>query len=76
IRGKVTYHQVSFTYPGAAKPALEDISFTINPGEKLAVIGSTGSGKTSLFQLLPRLYDVNKGKILVDDNAITAYSFD
>ncbi|WP_010649959.1 ABC transporter ATP-binding protein [Oceanobacillus massiliensis] len=74
-KGKVEYRQVSFKYPGAEKPSLSDISFTVESGEKLAVIGATGSGKTSLFQLMPRLYDVNDGEILVDDKAIDGYTF-
>lgn len=75
-RGKVEFNHVSFIYPGAAKSTLKDISFKVNPGERFAVIGATGAGKTSLFQLMPRLYDVHKGNILVDDKPITSYSFD
>ncbi|WP_339228759.1 ABC transporter ATP-binding protein [Oceanobacillus sp. FSL K6-2867] len=75
-RGKVEFNHVSFIYPGAAMSTLKDISFKVNPGERFAVIGATGSGKTSLFQLMPRLYDVHKGNILVDDKPITSYSFD
>ncbi|WP_249870097.1 ABC transporter ATP-binding protein [Oceanobacillus saliphilus] len=74
--GKVEYKRVSFSYPGADRPTLKDMSFTVNSGEKLAVIGATGAGKTSLFQLMPRLYDVDDGEILVDDKPITSYSFD
>ncbi|WP_337017325.1 ABC transporter ATP-binding protein [Oceanobacillus massiliensis] len=74
-KGKVEYRQVSFKYPGAEKTSLSDISFTVGAGEKLAVIGATGSGKTSLFQLMPRLYDVNDGEILVDYKAIDGYTF-
>ncbi|WP_087973279.1 ABC transporter ATP-binding protein [Oceanobacillus rekensis] len=74
--GKVEYKHVSFQYPGADNSTLKNISFTVNDGEKLAVIGATGSGKTSMFQLMPRLYDLNGGEILVDDQPITSYSFD
>ncbi|MFC4024439.1 ABC transporter ATP-binding protein [Oceanobacillus longus] len=74
--GKVLYKNVSFHYPGTDKPTLKDITFTVNGGEKLAVIGATGSGKTSMFQLMPRLYDVNNGEIFVDDQPITSYSFE
>ncbi|WP_067729618.1 ABC transporter ATP-binding protein [Oceanobacillus damuensis] len=73
--GKVEYRHVSFSYPGADQPTLNDISFTVDGGEKLAIIGATGAGKSSLFQLMPRLYDVNSGEILVDDKPITSYSF-
>lgn len=61
--GQLTFEQVTFAYPGAAKPVLEDISFVLNPGETLAVIGSTGSGKSSLVSLVPRLFDVTRGRI-------------
>lgn len=74
--GKVTYEHVSFTYPGRNKPALAKMSFTVNKGEKLAIIGATGAGKTSMFQLLPRLYDVNEGSIFIDGKPITSYTLD
>lgn len=61
--GQLTFEQVTFAYPGAEKPVLEDISFVLNPGETLAVIGSTGSGKSSLVNLVPRLFDVTSGRI-------------
>ncbi|WP_424475041.1 ABC transporter ATP-binding protein [Oceanobacillus kimchii] len=73
--GKVTYDHVSFTYPNAKQPTLKDISFNVNPGESMAIIGATGSGKTSLFQLMPRLYDPTKGTIYVDDLPLDDYSF-
>jgi len=74
--GKIAYERVSFTYPGTKKPVLSEMSFTVNKGEKLAVIGATGAGKTSMFQLLPRLYDVNEGAIAIDNKPITAYTLD
>jgi len=74
--GKIAYEHVSFTYPRTNKPVLSEISFTVNKGEKLAVIGATGAGKTSMFQLLPRLYDVNEGSISIDSKPITAYTLD
>ncbi|MFA1818915.1 ABC transporter ATP-binding protein [Virgibacillus oceani] len=74
--GKVEYQQVSFKYPSADNMTLKDVSFTVNAGEKLAVIGSTGSGKTSLFQLIPRLYDPSEGKIFVDGKEIQYYEMD
>ena len=64
--GRVTFEEVSFTYPGAELPVLQDISFQANPGEFTAIIGSTGSGKSTLVNLLPRFYDVTSGRILID----------
>jgi ATP-binding cassette, subfamily B, multidrug efflux pump len=69
--GKIQFQNVSFHYPDTDEPVLHDISFTVNPGETVAILGATGSGKTSLFQLIPRLYDVTKGKVLLDDKDIT-----
>lgn len=75
-KGKVAYEHVSFKYPDANKLTLTDISFTANAGERFAIIGTTGSGKTSLFQLLPRLYDVNAGEIRIDGRPLSAYTLD
>lgn len=75
-KGKIEYKGVSFTYPSSKKAVLKDISFTVEPGEKLAIIGATGAGKTSLFQLLPRLYDTTGGEVLVDDKPIASYTLD
>ena len=72
-KGKIEFKDVSFTYPGYDKPILNHLSFTVHQGEKLAVIGATGSGKTTLFQLIPRLYDVHDGKIYIDDQPISEY---
>jgi ATP-binding cassette subfamily B protein len=57
---------VTFRYPGAEEPALVDVSFTAEPGEVTAIIGSTGSGKSTLVNLIPRFYDVEAGRVLVD----------
>jgi ATP-binding cassette subfamily B protein len=65
-RGHVAFENVSFRYHGAEKPALSGISFTAKPGEVTAIVGSTGSGKTTLVNLLPRFYDVEEGRVLVD----------
>lgn len=64
--GKVEFRNVSFRYPGAAIDALSGITFTVNPGQTTAIIGSTGSGKTSILNLIPRLYDVSEGTVMVD----------
>jgi ATP-binding cassette subfamily B multidrug efflux pump len=65
-RGHVEFRDVEFRYPGAEEPVLHHISFTAGPGETTAIIGSTGSGKTTLVNLIPRLYDATGGTILVD----------
>lgn len=65
-RGLVVFQNVTFSYHGAEKPALTDISFTAQPGKVTAVIGGTGSGKSTLVNLVPRFYDVKKGHIFVD----------
>lgn len=64
--GRVEFQDVSFQYPGAEEPALSGVSFTATAGEVTAIIGGTGSGKSTLAGLIPRFYDVNKGRVLVD----------
>lgn len=73
IKGKVEFRNVSFVYPDTGIKALRDISFTIEPGESLAIIGTTGSGKSTISNLISRLYDVREGEILIDDIPITHY---
>lgn len=66
-RGRVEFCHVDFAYPDAPDhPVLQDLSFTVEPGETVAIIGATGSGKTSLVQLIPRFYDVSAGTVRVD----------
>ncbi|MCR4443282.1 MAG: ABC transporter ATP-binding protein [Peptococcaceae bacterium] len=65
-KGTVEFRNVTFSYPGAERPALQDISFRAGPGEVTAIIGGTGSGKSTLVNLIPRFYDIDKGSILVD----------
>jgi ATP-binding cassette subfamily B protein len=66
LSGKVEFHQVCFRYEEDDLPALEDISITVQPNQLVALIGPTGSGKTSLVNLVPRFYDVSQGAVLVD----------
>jgi ATP-binding cassette, subfamily B, multidrug efflux pump len=65
-RGYVEFQDVTFSYPGAEEPALSNISFSARPGEVTAIIGGTGSGKSTLVSLVPRFYDIDSGRILVD----------
>lgn len=67
LRGKLEFRNVSFKYDDASEYVLEDISFVAKPGETTAFIGSTGSGKSTLINLIPRFYDVTSGEILIDD---------
>ena len=71
--GKIEFRNVSFKYPDSSDYILENISFTANPGETVAFIGSTGSGKTTLINLIPRLYDATDGEVLVDDINVKEY---
>lgn len=72
--GYLAFENVTFAYPGnTEEPVIENISFTVKPGETTAFIGSTGSGKSSLIQLIPRFYDVTKGRILVDGVDVREY---
>jgi len=64
--GRIEYEHVSFRYPGADVDAIHDISFAIEPGKRLAIIGSTGSGKSTLVQMLPRFYEATSGRVLID----------
>ena len=65
-KGQVEFRNVTFSYPGAEMPAISNISFKMNPGQVTAIIGGTGSGKSTLINLIPRFYDVDSGKVLVD----------
>jgi ATP-binding cassette subfamily B protein len=65
-RGRVEFRNVEFRYPGAEEPVLCGVSFEANPGETTAIVGSTGSGKSTLINLLPRFYDATGGAVLVD----------
>jgi len=65
-RGLIEFKNVTFCYPGAEYPALKDISFTARPGKITAIIGGTGSGKSTLINLIPRFYDIDSGQVLVN----------
>jgi len=70
VRGKITFDRVSFTYPDTGIEALKDVSFEIAPGQTLTILGKTGSGKSTILDLIPRLYDVSSGRILIDDTPV------
>ena len=74
--GTVEFRNVSFRYPHASGDALTNIDFKVNRGETLAIIGATGSGKTTLVQLIPRFYDATEGAVLIDGVNAKDYSFD
>jgi ATP-binding cassette subfamily B protein len=76
LRGEIRFEHVTFAYPGAEKNALTDLSFTVKPGETLAVVGRNGAGKTTLFKLICRLYDPMEGRILIDGIDIRDYEPD
>lgn len=75
-KGVLEFRNVSFAYKGSENPTLKNVSFISRPGEITAIIGSTGSGKTTLINLIPRLYDVNEGAILIDGIDIKNMTFD
>jgi len=74
IEGGIKFDNVTFTYPRDDKPVLKNISFKVSSGQTVAIVGTTGSGKTTLTKLISRLYDINSGNILIDDIDIRNYS--
>ena len=72
----VRFEAVGFTYPGNEQPALQDVSFHLRPGEKLALVGENGSGKTTLIKLLTRLYEPNEGRITIDGLDVRNWDLD
>ncbi|WP_018307251.1 ABC transporter ATP-binding protein [Desulfitobacterium hafniense] len=76
LRGEVVFKSVGFKYPDAAEPVLEDISFTASPGETVAFIGSTGSGKSTLINLVLRFFDATQGEILIDGVNVKEYKME
>ncbi|MHB8207882.1 ABC transporter ATP-binding protein [Mucilaginibacter sp.] len=76
ISGKITFDNVSFIYPDTGIQALKSVSFTINPGEMVAIIGRTGSGKSTIANLLMRMYDTTGGEVLIDDKSLLQYNLE
>jgi len=76
VFGEVTFNSVGFKYPDAAEAVLKDISFTVRQGETIAFIGSTGSGKSTLINLVPRFFDATEGEILIDGINIREYKLE
>jgi ATP-binding cassette subfamily B protein len=76
MQGALEFRQVGLTYPGANSPALQDISFSIQPGQTVGLIGATGAGKSSLCHLLLRFYEYNSGEILLDGRPLNQYRRD
>ena len=76
ISGKIEFKNVSFTYPDSGIQALKDVSFTIDQGQTLAIVGKTGSGKSTVANLIGRLYDVTGGSVLVDDQNMESLNLD
>ena len=75
-RGRVEFRDVTFRYPGTDRDVLSGVSFVAEPGETIAIIGPTASGKSTLVSLIPRLYDVTSGSILVDGADVRSYTFE
>lgn len=73
LRGRIDFRNVSFAYPGSDQQILKNISLTIQPGETVAILGTTGCGKSSLVNLIPRFYDATKGAVLVDGVDVREY---
>ncbi len=76
VRGEIVYEDVCFSYPNSKENVLDHISFTAKEGDTIAIIGSTGSGKTSLIHLLPRFFDTTAGRVLVDGVDVKEYNLE
>jgi ATP-binding cassette subfamily B protein len=76
VQGRLRFEGVGFRYPGADRPVLRDVSLEVEPGETLALVGATGSGKTTLVSLVPRLYDVSQGRITMDGHDLRGLRLD
>ncbi|MBI5652411.1 MAG: ABC transporter ATP-binding protein [Chloroflexi bacterium] len=76
IQGNVAFENVTFRYFGSTAPVLAQVSFDARPGETIALLGATGSGKTTIINLIPRFYDVSEGRVLIDGNDVRAVKLD
>lgn len=76
LKGKIEFKNVSFIYPDSGVTALKDLSFVVNPGESIAFVGRTGSGKSTIATLIVRLFDASSGEIKIDDNNIQKINLD
>jgi len=74
VTGRLDFSNINFSYEGAKKEVLKDINFSVSPGETIALVGSSGSGKTSLVSLIPRFYNHEEGKILLDGTDVNDFS--
>lgn len=70
VNGRIQFHNVTFRYFNTGDPVLNKVNFTAEPGQTIALLGATGSGKTSIINLIPRFYDVSEGQVLIDDHDI------
>ena len=73
LDGKIVFDRVTFTYPDSGITALSEVSFQVNPGESIAIVGTTGSGKSTIANLICRMYDINSGRIALDDVSIKQF---
>lgn len=76
VSGRVTFDNVTFKYPGGGDPVLSEVSFTVEPGQCVALLGATGSGKTTIINLLPRFYDPSSGSIIIDGHDLRSITLD
>ncbi|TDL30741.1 ABC transporter ATP-binding protein [Jeotgalibacillus sp. S-D1] len=75
-QGSITFDDVTFSYPESDEQVIRNLSFSIKAGQRAAILGATGSGKSTLFQLIPRLYDVDKGEIRIDHQELTSFKLE
>lgn len=76
VSGRVTFDSVTFKYPGGGDPVLSEVNFTVEPGQCVALLGATGSGKTTIINLLPRFYDPSSGSIMIDGLDLRSVTLD
>ena len=76
VNGRITFNNVSFRYFEGSDPVLQDLNFVAEPGQTVALLGSTGSGKSSIINLIPRFYDVSEGEVMIDDHDIRDITID